>query len=340
MYYRLLAAGALLAAAAAFAQTPPAETPTKAEPGLSDLRGTVEGLQDQPLPAPSNPTAAPAPAQPEPQAAPPATPPPARPLIQRQASAFPLTAAEIASISSAAERGRLLVTLSRAGILATQDLLGRVPNPDGAGIDGWIAEPEGQAVRVTFFDNTNEGPKTVYRAEVLGGRVTSRDTFLGSYHPDMSRAQARLVAARVAVEALNHSACSPQGFNLLVVPPATAGGPIDVYEISAPSQRGRFPIGGHYRTIVNDGQAGETHAFASACADIVVPDAPAGQSPPPIQIAAGTDGFPTEINVLTSVAAGRALTFTAGDPARQWLVAGPRIAEIRDGAPHFLNAPE
>ena len=75
----------------------------------------------------------------------------------------------------------------------------------------------------------------------------------------MPRAQARLVAARNAVEALNHAACSPQGFNILVVPPASAGGPIDVYEISAPSQRGRFPIGGHFRTAVSsDGQAGET----------------------------------------------------------------------------------
>ena len=157
----------------------------------------------------------------------------------------------------------------------------------------------------------------------------------------MSRAQTRLVAARNAVEALNHSACSPQGFNILVVPPAEAGGPIDVYEISAPSQRGRFPIGGHFRTTVTgNGQTGESHAFASGCADITVPDAPAGQAPPPIQIAAGTDSFPTEIHVLTSVAAARALTFTAGDPARQWLVAGPRIAEIRDGAPRFVNAQE
>ncbi len=345
--FRFLAAGAALAATAAIAQTPPApqpeSPPAKAEPGLSDLRGTVEGLQDQPAPQPD---AQPAPA--EPATPPPATSAPApaptplaRPLIQRNASAFPLTPAEIATINRAAERGRLLIALSRAGILATQDLLSRVPNPQGAGIDGWIAEAEGQAVRISFFDNTEGGPTLVYRAEVLGGRVTSRDTFLGSYHPEMSRAQARLVAARNAVEALNHTACSPQGFNILAIPPTAGGGPIDVYEISAPSQRGRFPIGGHFRTTVTgNAQAGEGHAFANACADIIVTDPPAGQQPPPVQVAAGADPLPTEIHVLMSAMSGRALTFTAGDPARQWLVAGPRIAEIRDGTPRFVNAQE
>jgi hypothetical protein len=334
---------AALVAMAAAAQdrapvSPPAEAP-KAEPGLSDLSGTVEGLQDQPAPTPAAAQPAPTPAPQTAPAAPPTAAP--RPQIQRQASAFPLTEAEIAAVNRAAARGRLLIALSRAGLIATQDMLSRVENPASAGIDGWIAEPEGEAVRVSFFDSTNEGPKLVYRAEVLGGRVTSRDTFLGSYHPDMPRAQARLVAARTAVEALNHAACSPQGFNILVIPPAAGGGAIDVYEISAPAQRGRFPIGGHYRTQVSgSGEAGESHAFATACADIIVADPPAGQQPPPVQVAAGTDPLPTEIHVLMSVMSNRALSFTAGDPARQWLVAGPRIAEIRDGAPRFLTGAE
>jgi hypothetical protein len=341
MRFRFLVAGAALAATAAIAQTPapqPENPATKAEPGLSDLRGTLEGLQDQPAPQPS---AQPAPA--EPATPPPAatTTPPARPPIQRDASAFPLTPAEIAAINRAAERGRLLIALSRAGIVATQDLLTRVSNPQGTGIDGWIAEPEGQAVRVSFFDNSADGPTLVYRVDVLGGRVTSRDTFLGSYHPAMSRAQARLVAARNAVEALSHTACSPQGFNIFVIPPAAGGGPIEVYEISAPSQRGRFPIGGHFRTTVTgNARTGESHAFASACADIVVTEPPPGQQPPAVQVAAGTDPLPTEIHVLMSAMSGRALTFNVGDPARQWLVAGPRIAEIRDGAPRFVNAQE
>ncbi len=317
------------AAAAVLAQAPqagtPAPPPAEAKgQGLSDLTSTVQELDDQGEPA--APGAAPAPAP---------TPPPA-PAPAGNAPA--LTAEQIAAVNRAAARGRALVAITRAGMLATQDMLARVTDPEGAGIDGWIAEAEGAAMVVTFFDNTNDGPKTVYRATVLGGRVTSRDTFLGTFKPPLSRTQARLAAARTAVAATEAQACSPQGFNYLVVPPAGAGGAIDVYRISAPAARGRIPAGGHFRTSVTGGVAGESHAFASACADSDVTEPPAGQQPRPIQIAASPDPLPTEVHVLLSQMSGRALLFTAGTPPRQWLVAGDRIGEIRDGRPNFVTS--
>lgn len=317
---------AALASSAAAQTSPPAPPP--AQPGLSDLQGTVQGLQDRP---PATTTPATTPPQPTP-------PQPAqrRPLI----GAPPLIQSEIAELNRVAARGRQLVALSRAGIIATQDMLSRVTNPEAAGIEGWVAEEEGATTTVTFYDNTDDGPKVVYRATVQGTRVTGRDTFLGTFRPPLPRTAARLAAARNAVQALNHNACSTQGFNYLVIPPAAAGGPIEVYEVSAPSQRGRFPIGGHFRTsVTGNGQVGESHAFAAACADIVVADPPAGQQPRPIEVAA-SDPWPTEIHVLMSQMSGRALTFRAGAPARTWLVAGARIAEIRDGAPRFVTTQE
>ncbi len=320
-------------AAAAIAQTPPAETPVPPPAqvegqGLSDLTTTVQGLEDQTLPAaePATPAPAPTPA-PVPRPAPPV------------ASAPALTTAQIAAVNRAAMRGRELVAITRAGMIATQDMLSRVTDPEAAGIDGWITEIEGAATVVTFFDNANDGPKTVYRATVLGGRVTSRDTFLGTFKPPLSRGQARLAAARTAVAATEAQACSSQGFNYLVVPPATANAAIDVYRISAPAARGRIPAGGHYRVSVSaGGQLGESHAFAAACADIEVTEPPAGQQPRPIPLAASPDDVPTEVHVLLSQMSGRALVFTAGTPTRQWLVAGDRIAEIRDGRPSFVTS--
>lgn len=310
---------------AALAGTAAAQTPAPAPsgPGLSDLQGTVQGLQDG-APAATTP------------AAPQAT-TPRRPTV----GAPPLIQSEVADLNRVSTRGRQLIAISRAGIIATQDMLGRINNPESSGIDGWVAEAEGASTTVTFYDNADDGPKVVYRATIQGGRVTSRDTFLGTFRPPLPRTAARLAVARNAVQALNHSACSTQGFNYLVIPPTAAGGAIEVYEISAPSQRGRFPLGGHFRTNVNaNGQAGEGHAFASACTDITVTDPPAGQQPRPVQVAAPADPWPTEVHVLMSAMSGRALTFTAGSPARQWLVAGPRIAEIRDGAPRWVTTQE
>jgi len=327
LQFLLLPALAGSIAVATVAQTPPAGTPAPPPAegqGLSDLTNTVQGLEDQTRPAPVARTPAPTP-----------TPPRAPPA----ANTPPLTTAQVAAINRAALRGRVLVAITRAGMIATQDMLSRVTDPEAAGIDGWIVESEGAAMVVAFFDNANDGPKTVYRATVLGGRVTSRDTFLGTFRPPLSRGQARLAAARTAVAATEAQACSPSGFNYLVVPPATATGAIDVYRISAPAARGRIPAGGHYRVSVSgNGQPGENHAFATACADIEVTEPPAGQQPRPIQIAASPDDVPTEVHVLLSQMSGRALLFTAGTPPRQWLVAGDRIGEIRDGAPRFVTS--
>jgi len=327
----LLLAAVATAAVAQTSDPAPAPAPEQSRPGLTDLQGTVQELQDQ-RPAPAVPRAAP------PAARPPET-PPRRPAAT--SAPPPLIQSEIAELNRVSQRGLQLIAITRAGIIATQDLLSRVPNPASAGIDGWVAETEGASMTVTFFDNADDGPRVVYRATVQGPRVVSRDTFLGTHRPAMPRALARLATARAAVEALNHTACSPQGFNYLVLPPAAPGGPIHVYEVSAPTQRGRYPAGGHFRTSVNgNGDVGESHAFASGCSDITVTEPPAGQQPPPVPIAAGPDPWPTEIHVLMSQMSGRALTFSAGTPTRQWLVAGTRIAEVRDGAPRFVTAQE
>lgn len=321
----LTAAAAGLAAQALAQDAQPGQPPA----GLSDLQDTVSTLQDE---APQQQEQA----EPAPTPAPPAAPTPAPPAPPA-ANAPPLTQAQIAEINRAAARGRELIALTRAGILATQDMLARVANPEATGIDGWIALPEGNAMTVTFYDNQESGPKTVYRANILGNRVVSRDTFLGTHRPDLPRALARLAAARDAARAEDNRTCSPQGANFLVVPPGASGGPVEVYEISAQTSRERLPAGGHYRMTVSDGRVTATHAFAAECQDVAIPAAAEGQAPPPLAIAA-SDPLPSEVHVLLSQMAGRALAFTAGTPPRQWIVAGDRINEVRDGAPRQVNS--
>ena len=87
-------------ASAATAQTP-APTPAPAQPGLSDLQGTVQGLQDQP-PATATPAPAPTPAQP-------------RATTQRRPTigAPPLIQSEIAALNRVSARGRQLVARGR-----------------------------------------------------------------------------------------------------------------------------------------------------------------------------------------------------------------------------------
>ena len=260
----------------------------------------------------------------------PATPPPAVAAPARPAQPQPLTRAQMAELDQAVQRGRLLIAIARAGLISTHDMLSRVPDPAAAGIAGWIAEPQGNSVAVTYYAQGDDGPVAVYRGTVLGGRVTAREVFLTGTRPPLSPLQARMAAAREATDAGEQRPCTDQPFNVFVVPPAAAGAPIDVYRFTAPNQRGRFPLGGHFRSTVEaDGTVSGARGFTNACIDLQVEDVPAGQQPRPIAVVHLLDPLPTEIHVFMALWTGRPLVVAADDPQRLWLVTGDRIAEIR-----------
>jgi hypothetical protein len=314
----LLGAAALALAAAAAAQNaaPPALAPTPAQPqrGLSGLENTVNQLQDTPTPAP-----APAPAEP-----PRRQPGPARPPA-------PLTSEQRTQLEAAVQRGRLLRGIAGAGQIATADMLSRVSDPAGAGISGWIAEPEGNAVTVTFYADGTSGapPAVVYRATILGGRVTARDIYLAGNRPPLGAHQARMAAARRAIDALDHHPCGGDDFNVLVVPPAGPDAPIDVYQISPQTQRGHFPAGGHFKsTVAPDGTVTASRGFTNACLDVAAADPVAGQRPAPIALTHLLDPLPNEMHVFLSAWTGHPLVVVAGDPQRLFAVTPEGIAEV------------
>ncbi|MDQ8758350.1 hypothetical protein RCO27_19140 [Sphingosinicella sp. LHD-64] len=326
----LLLTAALVPMAAPAQDTPPAT-------GLSDLNAAVSELDDNPEDTSQEPAAAPA-GQPPATGAPadppetePAEPPAAEPAAQPERPrltppAGPLTGAQRAELAAAGQRGQLLIALARAGIIGTQDMLSRVSDPEGAGIAGWIATPEGNGMRIIFYARGESGPVAVYRADILGTRVTSRDVFLGADRPALNPLEARMAAARDATDGLENQACGGQPFNVFVIPPASASAPVDVYQISPATQRDRFPLGGHFRsTVAADGTVGDTRSFAEGCTDLAAPAAPAGQARQPLDVAAPDDALPTEIHAFLSLWSGRPLRVAAGDPPREFLVAGEAI---------------
>ena len=346
------AAAAAMAAGLAMAQEaepPPVEEAPAEEqesPRLRDLDATVdELLRDESQPPPEEAPSDEAPASEEPateaeETAPAEDAAEADSGEPEEASAAdtpappapPLTRAEIALVERTAERGRLLVTLARAGILATRDMLSRVSDPEGAGIAGWIAEPAGNSTLVTFYaeGEGEDAPSTVYRATILNGRITSREVFLSGDRPPLNPVQARMAAARAATESEEQTACSAQPFNVLVVPPAGADEPVDVYRLSTPSQPGRFPLGGHFRaTVAADGTVTESRGFTNACLDVDAPPLAEGERPGPIGVTHLLDPMPTEVHVFLARLIGRPLLVATGEPQRVWLVTGERIAEIR-----------
>ena len=101
-----------------------------------------------------------------------------------------------------------------------------------------------------------------------------------------------------------------------MVPPSAADGPIDVYQISPQTARGRYPIGGHFKTsVAADGSVAASRGFTNACLDAAVAEPAAGARPAPIAVTHLLGPLPTEIHVFLSIWTGHPLVVVAGDPA-------------------------
>ncbi|HZF95481.1 MAG TPA: hypothetical protein VEZ20_11495, partial [Allosphingosinicella sp.] len=218
---------------------------------------------------------------------------------------------------------------ARAGQLTTQDMLARVTNPSGAGIAGWVATPEANGtMTVVYYAETPAGPVAVYRGQVAGNRIASRDVFTGADRPALTPVQRRMAAARAAVANLDRQPCGGT-FNVFAIPPAAADGAVEVYKLSPQTQRGKYPLGGHFlATVAADGTVSAPRAFTNRCVDLDAPTELAGTQPRPLAVTHLLDPLPTEIHVFLSLWMNRPLLVATGEPERLWTVSRGRIGMV------------
>lgn len=240
-----------------------------------------------------------------------------------------LTAEQRAALDTAVARGRALAVLDQASRVASADALARIPAADRQSVAGWIAQPEGNGVTVTYYVAQGAGYAAIYKASVMGGRVNSPQLFAAGNRPALGGVAARMAAARAAAEAVEHQACGPD-FNTFVLPPAGSE-PVLVYRLSPRMAATRIPGGGHFRlTVAADGSIAEDAALSATCADLTVAPAAAGQRPRPIQVNAAGTPLPSELHVFLALWAQRPLVVAAGaDPVRLWAVTAGGIAELQ-----------
>lgn len=241
-----------------------------------------------------------------------------------------LSAAQRASLQTAVARGRALSVLDQVFRTASADARSRIPAADAEAIAGWIAQPEGNGVTVTYYVRDGDNYAAIYRGAVIGGRVSSPQLFPAANRPRLEGAARRMAAARTVAEATNHRPCGPD-FNTFVLPPVGEE-PVLVYRLSPRMAASRIPGGGHFRiAVASDGSVAEDVTLGAAtCTDLTITPAAAGQRPRPIQVnAAGTE-LPSELHVFLSLWAQRPLAVAAGtDTVRVWGVTGEGIAELR-----------
>lgn len=251
-------------------------------------------------------------------------PPPAAPTLE-------LTEAQQAELQQAVARGRMMAALLEASRISTRDMLVRLPAAQRDAITGWVGQPEGNGVTVTFFGRAGEDYVAIYRGQVVGARVGSPTVYPADARPPLTGVAARMAAARMAAEASSNRPCGGTSFNTLVLPP-DGDGPITVYQISPRASATTLQGGGHFRlTVAADGTVSDNVPLTGACETLTPPTAPAagGQPPRPLLVNAREAALPNEAHVLMSFWAGGRLVVATGTAAiRLWGVTPRGIGEL------------
>jgi hypothetical protein len=232
-----------------------------------------------------------------------------------------------AAIAFALERGRLLFDLDRAAWVGTDDMVAQVSGWREAGMRGYVVERDGTGYRVVFFGGPEAAPVAHYVGRVENHRVVSREVFAADRRPPLTAAQQRLVAARTIVAGgTSRRACGTHPFNTAVVPPATPGGPIDVYLMTPQVEDGEFPLGGHFRaTVDSEGRVVSERAFTNSCLTMPRPPSDAAA----LMVSHLLDRVPTEIHVFTAMSAGVPVYVAIARPQRVYVVTGEAIRRVR-----------
>lgn len=246
------------------------------------------------------------------------------------APAARMSAEESAGVEAAAGRGQLLFELDQAAWLTTDDMIARFSGRKDMPIKGWVIEraASGGGYAVIYFGDGAAGPVAWYAGAVRGGKVVAGEIFPEGNRPLLSPAQIRLKeAADVARAFTGYRPCTPTRFNVAIVPPTTADGPIEAYLLSGQTERGVYPVGGHYRLRISGGKVVSHRRFMNSCMNVDLRANPKQGVPQMLVLTHLLDPIPTEAHVFVSTWMKKPIFVMT--KARAWTVDGPRIRPVK-----------
>jgi hypothetical protein len=232
---------------------------------------------------------------------------------------------EARAVQAALDRGVQLYELDQAAWVTTDDMLERLGRRD-APIKGWVIEraASGGGYAVTYFGDGAAGPVAWYAGAVRDGKVVAREVFAEGERPPLTPAQLRLKeAADIARAFTKYQPCTPRRFNLAIVPPAAASGPIEAYLLSAQTERNVYPLGGHYRLRIDGGKVSSHRRFMNSCMNADAGATSKNGEPSALVVAHFLDPTPTEIHVFVSIWMKKPVYVMANKAV--WAVEGPQI---------------
>lgn len=210
----------------------------------------------------------------------------------------------------AQDRGAQMYSYDQAAWHATdkfqEDLkLGQVSLESNAakGLEGYVVEPDGGKLLVTFYRSTPEGLTAFARYRMSGSDVVSGGLVPADGDSVLSPMAQRMIAARrTAVAEMvkpGHGLCTRSNPNTVILAP-DATHDLSVYVLSSTTAWDHYPAGGHYRfDFGDDGTLLRERAFMKSCVDLNT-EPKDGKRPEVVGVSHLLDNGPTEIHAFVS----------------------------------------
>lgn len=231
-----------------------------------------------------------------------------------------------ADLATVSKRGAQLYAFDQAAWHSTDTMLAKgLPQDTMQAIRGWVVEPNGDVLTVTYYGFEGTTPYAIYAADVRGGKVVG-ERVPGPADRALSAQGVRMAAAGSVGRAQPFPQCIDRPFNTVILPPEP-NGTVPVYLLTPMVTKGEYPFGGHHEVDVGaDGKVVGTRDFTKSCMPM---------KPPPeavmVFITHLLDPHPTELHVYLSLWSGKGVVVGTG-PNKVWAVSGTRIEQIDEKA--------
>lgn len=232
---------------------------------------------------------------------------------------------EAARVAAAQTRGELIHDLDQAAWHSTDVLLKALPRARHGEIKGWVVEPGEGGWAVLYYGYDGDRPYGVFTAVFRGGKVvSSREIKPADADRALTPAQQRMAMARKVATTAGVTPCARAAFNTVIVPPASASAPVEVYLLTPQVKANAYPFGGHSLIVVGaDGKIVSTRPFMKSCMT---------QDLPPNAVAAMVshllDPTPTEIHAWLARSMGKSVFVMVTEPQQLWEVTAGGIRKV------------
>lgn len=231
-----------------------------------------------------------------------------------------------ADLATVSKRGAQLYAFDQAAWHSTDTMLAKgLPQEAMRAIRGWVVEPNGDVLTVTYYGLEGTTPYAIYAADVRGGKVVG-ERVPGPTDRALSAQGVRMAAAASVARTRSFPRCIDRPFNTVILPPEPDG-TVPVYLLTPMVTNGEYPFGGHHEVDVGpDGKVVGTRDFTKSC--LAMKSAPGDVM---LWITHLLDQHPTELHVYLSLWSGKSVAVGTSDK-KVWEVSGTRIEPIDEKA--------